>query len=316
MSALELGLPAPAPEAGLPQQVTIWEMAPRDGLQAEAQQISVDTKIDLVRRLAAAGMPVIEAGSFVRPDRVPPMAGSEDVLLGVRDVAARTPVLVPNAKGFERAVAAGAQEIAVFLSVTESFSSANLSVDRGTAEARAMEVVREARATGLPVRGYLSMVFGDPWEGPVATGEVVRLASEMVEWGVDELSLGDTIGVATPGLVKETLAALTAAGIPIDMLGLHMHDTYGQALANVYAGLQSGVRIFDASVAGVGGCPFAKSATGNLATEDLVWMLNGLGIKTGIDLTALLQISPWLSSALDRPITSRVAIAFLGEDAK
>lgn len=314
MSALSLGLPAPAREPGMPERVTIWEMAARDGLQAEAVQIPVSTKIELIRRLADAGMPVIEAGSFVRPDRVPQMAGSDEVLAGVRDLTVRTPVLVPNLRGLENASAAGAQEIAVFLSVTETFSRSNLSVDRATAEARASDVVREARAAGMPVRGYLSMVFGDPWEGPVALEDVIRLALLMQEWGVEEISLGDTIGVATPGLVTATLDALTEAGIPIDRIGLHMHDTYGQALANVYAGLQSGVRIFDASVAGVGGCPFAKSATGNLATEDLVWMLTGLGIETGIDLSSLLEISPWLSQQLSRPITSRVANALIGKD--
>lgn len=313
MSALELGLPAPMPEPGLPDHVTIWEMSPRDGLQSEKNLISPATKIELIQRLATTGLPVVEAGSFVRPDRVPQMAGSEDVLRGVADVQVRKPVLVPNLKGLERAVDAGAAEIAVFLSVTESFANANLSTDRATSEARAKEVVTAARAAGMPVRGYLSMVFGDPWEGPVAIDEVVGLATRMREWGVGEISLGDTIGVATPGLVKATLDALTRE-IPIAELGLHMHDTYGQALANVYAGLQSGVSIFDASTAGVGGCPFAKSATGNLATEDLVWMLAGLGIETGVDLRALLDISQWLGAALDRPITSRVATALVGKD--
>lgn len=314
MSTLELGLPTPAPQAGLPERVTIWEMAPRDGLQAEAVPIPVGTKVELIKRLAAAGLPVVEAGSFVRPDRVPQMAGSEEVLAAVRDVPARTPVLVPNLKGLERAVEAGAKEVAIFLSVTESFSTANLSVDRTTAEHRALEVVHQAQAAGIPVRGYLSMVFGDPWEGPVAIEEVVRLATTMLQWGVAELSLGDTIGVATPGLVGATLEALTAAGVPIDRIGLHLHDTYGQALANVYAGLQSGVSIFDAAVAGTGGCPFAKSATGNLATEDLIWMLTGLGIDTGVDLRALLEISPWLAAELSRPLTSRVATALTGRD--
>ncbi|HLS26480.1 MAG TPA: hydroxymethylglutaryl-CoA lyase [Beutenbergiaceae bacterium] len=309
MTPLDLGLPAPAPEAGLPERVTIWEMAPRDGLQAESVPIPVATKVDLIGRLAAAGLPVIEAGSFVRADRVPQMAGSEDVLTGVAGLEARLPVLVPNLKGLERAVAAGAKEIAIFLSVTESFSTANLSVDRTTAEKRAREVVHEARAAGMPVRGYLSMVFGDPWEGPVAIDDVVSLSSSLLDWGVDEISLGDTIGVATPGLVTATLRALTGAGVPVERLALHMHDTYGQALANVYAGLRSGVRIFDSAVAGTGGCPFAKSATGNLATEDLIWMLTGLGIQTGVDLRALLEISPWLSAALSRPLTSRVAKA-------
>ena len=314
MTTLELGLPTPQPRAGLPERVTIWEMAARDGLQAEARPIAVETKVTLVRRLADAGLPVIEAGSFVRADMVPQMAGSDEVLRQLADLPARAPVLVPNLRGLERATDAGAREIAVFLSVTESFSRANLSVDRAVAEERAAQVVREARAAGMPVRGYLSMVFGDPWEGPVAIDEVVRLAETMLAWGVDEISLGDTIGVATPGLVHATLDALTAAGIPVSQLGLHMHDTYGQALANVYVALEAGVTIFDASTAGVGGCPFAKSATGNLATEDLIWMLAGLGIETGVDLRALLQIIPWLASELHRPITSRVATALIGKD--
>lgn len=314
MTPYDLGLPAPAPVAGLPESVTIWEMAARDGLQSEARPIAVETKVTLVRRLAAAGLPVVEAGSFVRPDLVPQMAGSEEVLAGIADLDVRAPVLVPNLRGLERATDAGAREIAVFLSVTESFSKSNLSTERAVAEERAAAVVREAKAAGIPVRGYLSMVFGDPWEGPVAIDEVVRLASEMSDWGVDELSLGDTIGVATPGLVHATVDALTAAGLPLSKLGLHMHDTYGQALANVYAGLEAGITIFDASTAGVGGCPFAKSATGNLATEDLIWMLTGLGIETGVDLRALLQISSWLARELHRPITSRVATALVGKD--
>lgn len=316
MTVLDLGLPARAPEAGLPERVTIWEMSPRDGLQAEPVSVSADTKIELIHRLDRAGLQVIEAGSFVRPDLVPQMAGSDEVLRGIGAVQARTPVLVPNAKGLERAIAAGATEVAIFLSVTESFSVSNLSVDRATAEARAAEVVREARDAGLPVRGYLSMVFGDPWEGPVAVDEVVRLSNVLLEWGVDEISLGDTNGVGTPGLVRQTLTSLTGGGIPLERIALHLHDTYGLALANAYAGLQCGVTIFDASVGGVGGCPFAKSATGNLATEDLIWMLNGLGIETGVQLPALLEITPWLSQQLDRQVTSRVAKALIGKDSK
>lgn len=313
MSALDLGLPAPAPEPGLPTSVTLWEMSARDGLQAEPNTIGTDTKIDLIGRLATTGLPVVEAGSFVRSDRVPQMAGSDEVLRGIADVAVRKPVLVPNMKGLENALAAGATEIAVFLSVTESFANANLGADRATSEARAREVVTAARAEGLPVRGYLSMVFGDPWEGPVAIDEVVALTTRMREWGVGEISLGDTIGVATPGLVKTTIDALRPV-VPVEELALHLHDTYGQALANVYAGLQSGVAIFDASTAGVGGCPFAKSATGNLAMEDLVWMLSGLGIETGVDLRGLLDVAQWLGAALDRPVTSRVAKALVGKE--
>ncbi|WP_293699785.1 hydroxymethylglutaryl-CoA lyase [uncultured Agrococcus sp.] len=316
MTPLDVGLPARSAENGMPDRVTIWEMSPRDGLQAEPTSLSSDAKIELIRRLDDAGLPVIEVGSFVRPDRVPQMAGSDEVLAGLDAVRARTPVLVPNPKGFERAIAAGADDIAVFLSVTESFSRANLSSDRASAEASAEEVVRRSRDAGLPVRGYLSMVFGDPWEGAVEIGEVVRLAQLLLEWGVEEISLGDTIGVATPGLVRATVEALEAGGVPIERIALHMHDTYGLALANVYAGLLSGVTTFDAAVAGVGGCPFAKSASGNLATEDLVWMLTGLGIETGVSIPALLEIAPWLARQLDRPISSRVATALIGKDSK
>lgn len=308
-STRELGLPSVFPQGQLADDVEVWEVAPRDGLQAEATVLDVDTKVELIERLACAGAPVIEVGSFVRADRVPQMADSAEVFQRVKDLSVRTPVLVPNMRGYELAMAAGATDIAVFLSVTESFSQANLGAPRERMEAAVDEVVARAAADGVRVRGYLSMVFGDPWEGPVETAEVVRLASAMRSWGIVDLSLGDTIGVATPGHVKQTVRALVAAGIPVSSLALHMHDTYGMALANVYAGLEEGVRIFDAAAAGVGGCPFAKSATGNLATDDLVWMLEGLGIRTGIDPDALTETSAWLSQALGKPVTSRVAKA-------
>ncbi|KDA04697.1 hydroxymethylglutaryl-CoA lyase [Microbacterium sp. CH12i] len=303
----ELGLPSISPQQGLPDEVEIWEVAPRDGLQAEKTLLNVDTKVELIERLARAGAPVIEVGSFVRADRVPQMADSAEVFQRVKDLSPRTPVLVPNMRGYELALAAGATDIAVFLSVTESFSEANLGAPRERMEPIVEAVVERAAIDGVRVRGYLSMVFGDPWEGHVDTAEVVRLATAMRSWGIADLSLGDTIGVATPGQVKQTLRALVGAGIPISSLALHMHDTYGMALANVYAGLEEGVRIFDAAAAGVGGCPFANSATGNLATDDLVWMLTGLGIQTGIDPDALTETSAWLSQALGKPTTSRVA---------
>ena len=305
----ELGLPSVFPQAQLADDVEIWEVAPRDGLQAEATLLDVDTKVDLIERLANAGAPVIEVGSFVRADRVPQMADSAEVFQRVKDLSVRTPVLVPNMRGYEMAIAAGATDIAVFLSVTESFSQANLGAPRERMESAVAEAVARAAVEGVRVRGYLSMVFGDPWEGPVETAEVVRLASAMRSWGIADLSLGDTIGVATPGHVKQTVRALADAGIPVSSLALHMHDTYGMALANVYAGLEEGVRIFDAAAAGVGGCPFAKSATGNLATDDLVWMLEGLGIHTGINPDALTETSAWLSQTLGKPATSRVAKA-------
>ena len=315
-TVLELGLPAVHPQpAAAPSvidagdTVEIWEVAARDGLQAEKTRLTADTKVELIERLAAAGAPVIEAGSFVRADRVPQMADSAEVFQRTQHLDVRLPVLVPNLRGYEMARAAGADDIAVFLSVTESFSQQNLGASRAVMEASVAGVVERALADGVRVRGYLSMVFGDPWEGAVAVADVVRLATLMQSWGLTALSLGDTNGVATPGHVRTVVRALADAGVPTSHLALHMHDTYGQALANVYAGLEEGVRIFDAAAGGVGGCPFAKSATGNLATDDLVFMLNGLGVRTGIDLNALTETSAWLSQQLGKPPTSRVATA-------
>ena len=315
-TVLELGLPAVHPQPAVAPSVIdagdtveIWEVAARDGLQAEKTRLTADTKVELIERLAAAGAPVIEAGSFVRADRVPQMADSAEVFQRTQHLDVRLPVLVPNLRGYEMARAAGADDIAVFLSVTESFSQQNLGASRAVMEASVAGVVERALADGVRVRGYLSMVFGDPWEGAVAVADVVRLATLMQSWGITALSLGDTNGVATPGHVRTVVRALTDAGVPTSHLALHMHDTYGQALANVYAGLEEGVRIFDAAAGGVGGCPFAKSATGNLATDDLVFMLNGLGVRTGIDLNALTETSAWLSQQLGKPPTSRVATA-------
>lgn len=309
---LALGLPMRARAEGLPERVTIWEVGARDGLQAEAVTLEPARRAELVRRLAAAGASVIEAGSFVRADRVPQMAGSDAVLRELADVEARLPVLTPNLRGLDDARAAGAREVAVFLSATESFSEANLGAPKARSEAAAEAVVRAAVGRGVRVRGYVSMVFGDPWEGAVAPAPTVELAQRLLDWGVDEVSLGDTIGVGTPGAVRALVDALQEGGVPVERLGLHLHDTYGQALANVLAGLQAGVTIFDSAVAGTGGCPFARSATGNLATEDLVWMLDGLGIEHGIDLPALAGTGAWLSDALGRATTSRVAKALAG----
>jgi len=308
-SARELGLPVTAPQEGLPDAAEIWEVAPRDGLQAESTVLDVDTKVELIERLARAGASVIEVGSFVRADRVPQMADSAEVFARVKDLPVRTPVLIPNLRGYDLARQAGATDVAVFLSVTESFSQANLGASREQMEQAVRDVAERAAEDGVRVRGYLSMVFGDPWEGAVPVDDVVRLALSMRFWGIEDLSLGDTIGVATPGQVKQVLRALAAAGISVGSIALHLHDTYGAALANVHAGLEDGVRIFDSAAGGVGGCPFAKSATGNLATDDLVWMLEGLGIRTGIDLDALIETSAWLSQALAKHTTSRVAKA-------
>jgi hydroxymethylglutaryl-CoA lyase len=244
---------------------------------------------------------------------VPQLADAEELLrLLPRQAGVRYPVLVPNEKGLARAIEAGAGEVAIFASATETFARRNL--NRTVAESLEMfaPVVATARTAGLPVRGYLSMCFGDPWEGAVPLPQVVRVATELVALGCTEISLGDTIGVATPGQVRALLALLTEAGVPIGRLAVHFHDTYGQALANTLAALQAGVTVVDASAGGLGGCPYAESATGNLATEDLVWQLTGLGIQTGIDLPALVETSVWMAGQLGRPSPSRVVQALAG----
>jgi hydroxymethylglutaryl-CoA lyase len=307
------GLPDLVPLAGLPDRVTICEVGPRDGLQNESAIVPVEVKVEFIDRLAAAGHTVIEATSFVHPKWVPQLADAEELMRQlVRQDGVRYPVLVPNERGLARAIEAGAGEVAIFASATETFAQRNL--NRTVAESLEMfaPVVATARQAGLPVRGYLSMCFGDPWEGAVPLPQVVRVAGELVAMGCTELSLGDTIGVATPGQVRALLALLTEAGVPIDQLAVHFHDTYGQALANTLAALQAGVTSVDASAGGLGGCPYAESATGNLATEDLVWQLNGLGIQTGIDLPALVDTSVWMAGQLGRPSPSRVVQALAG----
>jgi hydroxymethylglutaryl-CoA lyase len=290
-------------------RVTVYEVGPRDGLQNESAAVASDVKIELIDRLVVAGLTAVETTSFVSPKWVPQLADAAEVMAGVtRRPGVRYPVLVPNQAGLERAVAAGAQEVAIFGSATETFARKNL--NRSVAESFEMfaPVVGAARSAGLRVRGYLSMVLGDPWEGDVSPGQVLDAARRMFELGVDELSLGDTIGVGTPAHVRRLLEALSAE-LPLDALAVHFHDTYGQALANVLASLELGVRTVDASVAGLGGCPFARSATGNLATEDLVYMLNGLGLETGVDLDGVVATAWWISGQLGREPVSRVARA-------
>lgn len=305
MSTPELGLPMAVPAPGLPARVRIHEVGPRDGLQNEKATVPTEVKAEFIRRLADAGLTTIEATSFVHPKWVPQLADAEQLFPMVSDLTVHLPVLVPNERGLERALALGASRVAVFASATESFAKANL--NRTVDEALAMfePVVRRAKDGGAQVRGYLSMCFGDPWEGPVPVAQVVRVCRALRDMGCDELSLGDTIGVATPGHVLELLAALNEAGVPTDVIGVHFHDTYGQALANTLAALQHGVTTVDASAGGLGGCPYAKSATGNLATEDLVWMLRGLGIDTGVDLGRLVATSEWMAGRLGRPSPSR-----------
>ncbi|MEO6701963.1 MAG: hydroxymethylglutaryl-CoA lyase [Jatrophihabitantaceae bacterium] len=307
------GLPDVVGYPGLPDRVTICEVGPRDGLQNESAIVPVQVKVEFIDRLAAAGHTVIEATSFVHPKWVPQLADAEQLLAALdRRPGVRYPVLVPNEKGLARAIEAGAGEVAIFASATETFARRNL--NRTVAESLQMfaPVVAQARSKGLPVRGYLSMCFGDPWEGPVPLSQVVGVATELLGMGCTELSLGDTIGVATPGQVRALLGLLVEAGVGLSQLAVHFHDTYGQALANTLAALQAGVTIVDASAGGLGGCPYAESATGNLATEDLVWQLNGLGVHTGIDLDALVATSVWMAGQLGRPSPSRVVQALAG----
>ncbi|MFF8971436.1 hydroxymethylglutaryl-CoA lyase [Streptomyces sp. NPDC014995] len=303
------GLPMTVPAPGLPERVRIHEVGARDGLQNEQATVPTEVKAEFVRRLAGAGLTTIEATSFVHPRWVPQLADAEQLFPLVADLPVELPVLVPNERGLDRALALGARRVAVFASATESFAKANL--NRTVDEALAMfaPVVERAKADGVHVRGYLSMCFGDPWEGAVPVPQVVRVCRALLDMGCDELSLGDTIGVATPGHVVALLAALDEERIPVGALGVHFHDTYGQALANTLAALQHGVTTVDASAGGLGGCPFAKSATGNLATEDLVWMLHGLGIDTGVDLGRLVATSAWMAGRLGRPSPSRTVRA-------
>ncbi|HEY0560384.1 MAG: pyruvate carboxyltransferase [Mycobacterium sp.] len=295
---------------GLPARVEIYEVGPRDGLQNEDTAVPVEVKAAFVRRLVAAGLRTVELTSFV-PKKWIPQLGDAEELLGLLgdDQPTRAPVLVPNVKGLERALATGAREIAVFAAATESFARRNL--NRSVAESLEMfaPVVAGAREAGLPVRGYVSMCFGDPWEGAVPLPQVADVALRLAELGCTEISLGDTIGVGTPGQVVALLDLLGERGLGVDTLAVHFHDTYGQALANTLAALQRGVTTVDASAGGLGGCPYAGSATGNLATEDLVWQLAGLGIETGVDLISLARTSLWMAEQLGRPSPSRALAA-------
>ncbi len=297
-------------EPGLPERVTIYEVGPRDGLQNEPTSVSLGVKAEFIGRLGAAGLRTVEATSLVRPEWVPQLADAEQ-LLDLLDLTGeiRYPVLVPNERGLERALAHGVRDVAVFASATETFARKNL--NRTVAQSLEMitPVVAGAVRAGVAVRGYVSMCFGDPWEGAVPLGQVVDVGAELLRMGCHELSLGDTIGVATAGQVTELLAAFGSAGIGPDRLAVHFHDTYGQALANTLTAMRSGVTVLDAAAGGLGGCPFAKSATGNLATEDLVWMLDGLGIETGVDLGQLVETSLWMAEQLGRPSASRVVRA-------
>ena len=305
--------PTRAPVAGLPQAVTIYEVGPRDGLQNESAVVPTATKAQFIRQLVQAGLTTVETTSFVHPDWVPQLADADELLRSVGRIGeVRMPVLVPNERGLDRALAADVRDIAVFASATETFAQRNLNRSYESQWAMFEPVVELSRNAGIGVRGYLSMCFGDPWEGAVDPEQVVDAALRLVDMGCDELSLGDTIGVATPGQVLGLLEALVASGIDLGTVAVHFHDTYGQALANTLAALQAGVTTVDASAGGLGGCPFAESATGNLATEDLVWMLAGLGVDTGVNLEALVSTSVWMAQELGRPSPSRVVTALGG----
>jgi hydroxymethylglutaryl-CoA lyase len=297
----------------LPAAVTIWEVGPRDGLQNEKAVVPVAVKLEFLDRLAAAGLTTIEATSFVHPKWVPQLADAEELLAGLsmRD-GVRYPVLVPNERGLDRALAAGVRHVAIFASATESFANRNLNRSLDSQLEMFSPVVTRAVAEGLDVRGYVSMCFGDPWEGPVDPAAVVSVGRRLLDMGCTQLSLGDTIGVATAGQVEALLDAFAAAGTRTAALAVHFHDTYGQALTNTLAALRRGVTTVDSSAGGLGGCPYAESATGNLATEDLVWLLDGLGVATGVDLDALADTSAWLAGELGRPSPSRVVRALRG----
>ena len=301
------------PAAGLPSDVTIYEVGPRDGLQNESVIVPVEVKAEFIARLITAGLPIVEVTSFVHPRWVPQLADAEQ-LVDLIDLDGPTPlpVLVPNERGLDRALEAGVAHIAIFGSATESFARRNL--NRGLDDQFSMfePTVARARAAGIDVRAYVSMAFGDPWEGDVPVDQVAGVGRRLVDLGATQLSIGDTIGVGTPGHVTRLLEAFAANGIPVDQLAVHFHDTYGQALSNALTAMLHGVTTIDASAGGLGGCPYAETATGNLATEDLVWQLHGMGVETGVDLAALVETSVWMAEQLGRPSPSRVVQALGG----
>jgi hydroxymethylglutaryl-CoA lyase len=285
----------------LPKKVKIVEVGPRDGLQNEAQVVPTGIKVELIERLADAGLRVIEATSFVSPKWVPQMADNSAVLRRIRRHPATVyPVLTPNLKGFDAAIEAGATEVAIFGAASESFSQKNINCSIAESLKRFEPVVSAASALEIPVRGYVSCVVGCPYEGAVAPEKAAEVAKTLFDMGCYEVSLGDTIGVGTPASIKQLIEAC-AKLLPIDKLAGHYHDTYGMAIANIYASLQMGMSVFDSSIAGLGGCPYAKGASGNVATEDVVYLLQGLGIETGVDLAKLASVGGWISSAILRP---------------
>ena len=298
-----------------PKTVRIVEVGPRDGLQNEAGVVATAVKIELIHRLAAAGLPAIEATSFVSPKWVPQMADNAEVLAGIRrKPGVAYPVLVPNMQGFEAALAAGAEEIAVFGAASEAFSRKNINCSIAESLARFEPVARAALQHGLRVRGYISCVVGCPYQGEVEPAAVAEVAAELERMGCYEISLGDTIGVGTPAKIQAMLATVAIA-VPKEKLAVHFHDTYGQALVNLYVALELGVATIDSSVAGLGGCPYAKGASGNVATEDVLYLLHGLGIETGVDLDLVYEAGRFICAQLGREPSSKVARALAAKKA-
>ena len=280
--------------------VKIVEVGPRDGLQDESRYVPVETKLKLIHRLADCGIPVVEATSFVHPRWVPQLADAEDLMAGLqRREGTRYPVLVPNEKGYDRARAAGADEVAVFSAASEAFNQRNINCTIDESFERFRPVLERAKSDGVRVRGYISCVLGCPYQGEVPISDVVRVAEALIEAGCVEISLGDTIGVGTAGKARAMLKAVLGS-LPAEKLAVHYHDTYGQAIANILVSLELGLRTVDSSVAGIGGCPYARGATGNVATEDVVYLIQGLGLETGVDLDELARVGRWIAGTLGR----------------
>lgn len=300
----------------LPRTVHLVEVGPRDGLQNERQMILADTKVELIHRLANCGLHTIEATAFVSPKRVPQMADAAAVFAAIKPLpTVAYPVLVPNLQGFEAALAAGAKTVSVFTAASETFSQKNTHCSIRESLERCREVVLAAKAGGVAVRGYVSCVLGCPYEGDIAPQVVADVAHALFDMGCYEVSLGDTIGVGTPEKTK-AMFTVVARRLPLKKLAGHFHDTWGMAIANVYAALEVGVSVFDSSIAGLGGCPYAPGALGNVATEDVVWLMQGCGIDCGVDLDALVDTGAWISDVLGRPSLSRVARARIAQRAR
>jgi hydroxymethylglutaryl-CoA lyase len=296
--------------------VKIVEVGPRDGLQNEPGQVSTDVKVELIERLAGAGLPAVEATAFVSPKWIPQMADHTEVMERIRrKPGVSYPVLTPNLKGFEAARAAGATDVAIFGAASEAFSKKNINCSIAESLERFEPIALESRKSNIRVRGYVSCVLGCPYEGEIKPDKVAEVAGALYDMGCYEVSLGDTIGTGTPGKTKAMIEAC-ARRVPLERLAGHYHDTYGQALANIYASLEMGVATFDASVAGLGGCPYAAGASGNVATEDVIYMLNGLGVRTGVDLDQLVEIGQWICGLLNRKPASKAALAISAKKKK